>query len=204
MCVKTKTPLDMAQEKARRFSNRRKRDKFRYLSNVSILSTNSFCSDVNNSKSRIPSVKANQLPDHLLDVYEEAFDLLDQHDKGAIGTREVGTVMRALGKDPTDEEIVNIIKEVDRSGTGCLNFNDFLTFLAYIFQDEDSDEEWESVFNHFDKNGDGFIDEKDLHKTLVQLRVKFTDSDVQEMISEFSRKKSLNLDDFMSIVGRND
>ena len=42
--------------------------------------------------------------------------------------------MRALGKDPTDEEIVNIIKEVDRSGTGCLNFNDFLTFLAYIFQ----------------------------------------------------------------------
>ena len=54
------------------------------------------------------------------------------------------------------------------------------------------------------KTGDGFIDEKDLHKTLVQLRVKFTDSDVQEMISEFSRKKSLNLDDFMSIVGRND
>lgn len=192
----------MAQEKARKYK-RRVRDKFRYLSNVSILSTNSFCLDAN-SKSRIPSVKANQLPDHLLDVYEEAFDLLDQNNKGAIGPREVGTVMRALGKDPTDEEIINVIKEVDRSLTGSLNFNDFLTFLAYICQDEDSDEEWDSVFHYFDQNGDGFIDEKDLRKTLTQLRVKFTESDVQEMISECcSSLKRLNYDDFMSIVGRN-
>ena len=49
--------------------------------------------------------------------------------------------MRALGKDPTDEEIINTIKEVDRSGTGCLNFNDFLTFLAYIHQVS-----WEIIF----------------------------------------------------------
>ena len=51
--------------------------------------------------------------------------------------------------------------------------------------------------------GDGFIDGKDLRKTLTQLRVKFTESDVQEMISEFSRRKKLNFDDFMNIVGRN-
>ena len=34
---------------------------------------------------RIPSVKANQLPQHLFDVYEEAFDLLDSQQKGVIG-----------------------------------------------------------------------------------------------------------------------
>lgn len=194
----------MAQEKTRKYKRKLRGDDPRYLSNVSILSTSSFCLDSNSARSRIPTVKANQLPDHLLDVYEETFDLLDINDKGAIGPKEIGTVMRAIGKDPTDEEIVSVIKEVDRSSTGCLNFNDFLTCLSYICQDEDSDEEeWESVFKHFDQNGDGFIDEKDLRKTLTQLRVKFTESDVQEMISEISRRKKLNYEDFMNIVGKN-
>jgi len=42
--------------------------------------------------------------------------------------------MRAIGMEPTDEEVYNLVQEVDRSGTGCLNFNDFLALLAHIFQ----------------------------------------------------------------------
>ena len=42
--------------------------------------------------------------------------------------------MRAIGMEPTDEEIYNLVQEVDRSGTGCLNFNDFLALLAHICQ----------------------------------------------------------------------
>ena len=42
--------------------------------------------------------------------------------------------MRALGQEPTDEEIQNLVQEVDRSGTGFLNFNDFLAFLSHISQ----------------------------------------------------------------------
>jgi len=42
--------------------------------------------------------------------------------------------MRAIGQEPTDEEIQNLVQEVDRSGTGCLNFHDFLALLAHISQ----------------------------------------------------------------------
>lgn len=48
--------------------------------------------------------------------------------------REIGIVMRAIGREPTDEEVQNLVQEVDRSGTGFLNFNDFLALLAHICQ----------------------------------------------------------------------
>ena len=34
---------------------------------------------------RVPSLRANQLPEELLEVYEEAFYLLDPNDSGAVG-----------------------------------------------------------------------------------------------------------------------
>nr|XP_026696363.1 calmodulin-like [Ciona intestinalis] len=112
--------------------------------------------------------------------------------------------MRALGQEPTDEEIQNLIQEVDRSSTGSLTFNDFLAFLAHICQDEDPDEEWESVFKRFDRNGDGYIDENDLRKSLIELRLKFTDADIEEMICEFlppnAKVRRLDFDDFINIV----
>lgn len=42
--------------------------------------------------------------------------------------------MRAIGQEPTEEEIENLVKEVDRTGTGRLSFNDFLALLAHICQ----------------------------------------------------------------------
>jgi len=52
--------------------------------------------------------------------------------------------------------------------------------------------------------GDGFIDENDLRKVLIELRLKFTDADVEEMIGEFVSKPSMqqriDLNDFLSIV----
>ncbi|CAK8683725.1 uncharacterized protein LOC143457635 isoform X2 [Clavelina lepadiformis] len=192
----------MAQEKARQYK-RRLRDQSRYCSNVSILSTMSIGSEAN-WKMRVPSLRASQLPEELLEVYEEAFYLLDPNDTGAISHKEVGIVMRAIGQEPTDEEIHNLIQEVDRSSTGCLNFNDFLAMLAHISQNEDPDEEWETVFQRFDGNGDGYIDENDLRKTLIELRLKFTDADIEEMICEFlpkySKTRRLNFDDFISII----
>jgi len=153
---------------------------------------------------RLLSLRANQLPEELLEVYQEAFYLLDPQDTGGIGENEIGIVMRAIGQDPTEEEIKAVMSEMDSSGKGCLNFNEFLSFLAHIHQEDDPDEEWEMVFKHFDRNGDGYIDEMDLRKTLVELRLKFTDADVEEMISEFippnSKSKKLDFFDFLNIV----
>lgn len=52
---------------------------------------------------------------------KEAFALFDKDNDGCITTGELGTVMRALGKNPTEAEVRSIIKEVDQDGRGVIN-----------------------------------------------------------------------------------
>lgn len=46
----------------------------------------------------------------------EAFKLFDLDGNGTISCGELGTVMRSLGQNPTDQEIHDLIHEVDRDG----------------------------------------------------------------------------------------
>ena len=42
---------------------------------------------------------------------------------GVITAEELGTVMRSLGQNPTDEELHDMISEVDIDNTGSIDFN---------------------------------------------------------------------------------
>lgn len=48
--------------------------------------------------------------------FKAAFDLFDTDGGGDISTKELGTVMRMLGQNPTKEELDEIIEEVDEDG----------------------------------------------------------------------------------------
>jgi len=50
---------------------------------------------------------------------KEAFKLFDKDGDGWIAVKELGTVMRALGQNPTDSEIQDIVHESDVDGK-CL------------------------------------------------------------------------------------
>lgn len=52
---------------------------------------------------------------------KEAFALFDKDNDGCITTPELGTVMRALGKNPTEAEVRSLIKEIDPDGRGVIN-----------------------------------------------------------------------------------
>lgn len=52
----------------------------------------------------------------ILPEFKEAFSLFDKDGDGTITTKELGTVMRSLGQNPTEAELQDMINEVDADG----------------------------------------------------------------------------------------
>ena len=68
---------------------------------------------------------------------------------GCITTKELGTVMRSLGQNPTEAELQDMINEVDADGNGTIDFPEFLNLMARKMKDTDSEEELKEAFRVF-------------------------------------------------------
>merc|ERR1712099_106486 len=62
------------------------------------------------------SAEADQLTEEQIAEFKEAFSLFDKDGDGTITTKELGTVMRSLGQNPTEAELQDMINEVDADG----------------------------------------------------------------------------------------
>ncbi|KAJ3109192.1 hypothetical protein HDU97_008591 [Phlyctochytrium planicorne] len=128
--------------------------------------------------------KADQLTEEQIAEFKEAFSLFDKDGDGTITTKELGTVMRSLGQNPTEAELQDMINEVDADGNGTIDFPEFLTMMARKMKDTDSEEEIKEAFKVFDKDGNGFISAAELRHVMTNLGEKLTDEEVDEMIRE--------------------
>merc|ERR1712138_122418 len=72
----------------------------------------------------------NQLTEEQIAEFKEAFPLFDKDGDGTITTKELGTVMRSLGQNPTEAELQDMINEVDADGNGTIDFPEFLSLMA--------------------------------------------------------------------------
>lgn len=107
--------------------------------------------------------------------FKEAFSLFDKDGDGTITTKELGTVMRSLGQNPTEAELQDMVNEVDADGNGTIDFPEFLTMMARKMKDTDSAEEIKEAFKVFDKDGNGLISANELRHIMTNLGEKLTD-----------------------------
>lgn len=52
---------------------------------------------------------------------------------GTITTKELGTVMRSLGQNPTEAELQDMIGEVDADGNGTIDFRKLTLTLRFVY-----------------------------------------------------------------------
>ena len=134
--------------------------------------------------------------------FKEAFALFDKDGDGTITMTELRTVMQSLGQNPTDQELLDLIKEVDNDGNAEIDFEEFLVLMANNMKDIDEEMEITQGFNKFDANGDGLITIEDLKQTMESLGERLSEDQLLDIMHEISPNRDgiINFSAFAKLV----
>jgi len=137
-----------------------------------------------------------------LTSYRDAFSTFDINGDGRISTSELGTILRSLGRTPSDAEVQQIVAKIDQDRSGFIEFDEFIRLMASDglnvtgypatgkSPDEPQDELYQA-FKSFDQDGSGKISKSELGALLSTLGERLSPDELQEMI----KAADLNGDD---------
>eukprot|EP00116_Pleurobrachia_bachei_P010850 sb/3471112/ len=127
---------------------------------------------------------ADRITDAHIVEFRQAFNIFDKDGDGSISTRELGSVMRSLGQNPSDKELRSMCNKVDVDGNGKLDFKEFIVLMTTEFDTINAEKELKTAFEVFDKEMRGWIDEAELRRCLTTIGDCLTDVEVSEFLHE--------------------
>ena len=68
--------------------------------------------------------------------------------------------MRTLGHNPSKNELIDMISEVDKDGSGSIDYKEFQQLMIKKMEDHEAEEEFVESFRKFNSEGNGLIDTK--------------------------------------------
>jgi Ca2+-binding EF-hand superfamily protein len=103
---------------------------------------------------------------------------------GTIELHELQQVMRKLGQNPTEAELVEMISSVDDNGDHEIDFGEFLILMKSRIGERDPEKELRDAFAVFDTDGSGSIDRKELKRLMKKLGQALTEGELDAMMDE--------------------
>ena len=104
---------------------------------------------------------------------------------GTITLVELKEVMKSLGQNPTERELIQMIKSVDDNGDNEIDFEEFLILMSSKKpSNDDPDKELRDAFAVFDADGSGSISRSELKKLMKNLGQSLSDAELDAMMDE--------------------
>ena len=108
---------------------------------------------------------------------------LDKNANGTITTDELGTVMRSLGSNITEEDLGKLVTDIKSKKNGVIDFKGFIDIMASRKNDVDTQLEIQEALKTFDKEGNGLLLVSEIKHILTNVGEKMSDDEVDELLS---------------------
>ncbi|XP_064597396.1 calmodulin-A-like [Liolophura sinensis] len=150
----------------------------------------------------------NDLSKERIAEIKEAFKMFDKNGDGVISITELGTVLRALGQNPTNKNLEEMIKQADITQNGVIDFNEFTRLVSVkgLKSQEEEKEELRLAFKIFDRDNSNFIDSAELAEVMKRLGEEgLTPKEIDEMIKVADKNKDgkINYNEFVELLCSN-
>ncbi|XP_059090232.1 neo-calmodulin-like isoform X2 [Tigriopus californicus] len=145
----------------------------------------------------------NCLKSEELSLCYEAFQIFDKDGSGAIDAKELTSLLRSMGQNPTDSQVHDMINEIDVDGSGVVEFEEFVKFITRLMKNIDPENEVREAYRRFDPDNEGVIRVEELRFVLSNLPVKLSKAEIEEMILAANphRDGQITFSDFRRLIG---
>ena len=127
--------------------------------------------------------KTNQKQDDRMRMISDVFDMFDADGNASIDPEEIESCLTAMGRKPTNEEIEEFNKRVDKDKNGRISKNEFLTVMNEIYSaPQELVEEVVEAFQVFDRDGSGRVSKTEMKNILMKFGGEaFNEKEVNEI-----------------------
>merc|ERR1711871_223497 len=137
-------------------------------------------------------IPPSELSESELDNIKENFVMFDKDGDGTITTSELMTVLHALGFNPSQSDVDDLLNLFDTDGSGSLSFAEFCDVMVMCKKDVVTDEIIREAFITLDRDGNGTVSLSELKEIMLNTEgnsEKLTEDECHELFAELDSNK---------------
>ena len=128
--------------------------------------------------------RTNSMTEELKNEYMDAFNMFDTNHDGTITPQKLGELMRKLGQNPSEADLIEMIEAVGKKGSRKIGFEEFVEMMESKNNECDTEEELINTFRVFDTESNGLISVQNLANIIRTLGETLTEKEIDEIITE--------------------
>eukprot|EP00937_MAST-01D_sp_MAST-1D-sp2_P000234 g234.t1 len=134
-----------------------------------------------------------------VETLQRAFRIWDKNGDGDISSKELGEIMRSMGKNPTDEECDDMITEIDFDGDcdGTVSFSEFAAMMVGRMRDQDHETQVREAFEDICQ-GESSISPEAVKTAMASMGRPISDDEAMGMIREISTSGQVTRKEFQA------
>ena len=134
--------------------------------------------------------------------YRHILKQFDPQMRQEYSVKDLGTIIRILGHNPSEKQIEEMIQIVDRMGTGIFREDDLFELLLYYQFEDPEEEEVCDALKIFDYDDDELIEVPEISETLIENGEGIDALRLEQILKELDpkQKNRFSIEKFRKII----